>query len=292
MAGPTAVGKTALCVRLAKFFETDIISADSRQFYKEMQIGTAKPTIEEMGGVKHYFVDTHHVSNEMNAGQYETEVLNLLNGLFREKDLVILTGGSGLYIKAVCEGFDKLPEVDLQIRNELNERLRQEGLEKLVEELKECDPVYALQVDVNNPQRVVRALEVYYQSGVPFSAYRKGDTKQRDFDIIKIGLERERQELYSRIDKRMNIMIENGLFEEVESLISYKHLNALQTVGYKEVFDYMEGKTDREEAIRLLKRNSRRYAKRQLTWFKKDKDFKWFHPEDEKSIVAFIKSNI
>jgi tRNA dimethylallyltransferase len=291
VAGPTAVGKTDLCVRLAKKYQTVVVSADSRQFYKEMSIGTAKPTLEERDNVIHFFVDNISVDDEMNAGRYEIEALSLLENLFFKHEIIILTGGSGLYIKAVCEGFDDLPEVDPEIRNQLNKRLDEIGLQELAKELVTKDPDYAQNVDLKNPQRVIRALEVIKGTGIPFSIFRKGTIKQRNFNIIKVGLERNREELYKRIDMRMDLMIGAGLFEEAENLIPYRNHNALQTVGYKEIYDYLDGKYEIEEAIRLLKRNTRRYAKRQLTWFKKDNMFKWFHPSREDEIIKYIEQN-
>lgn len=292
IAGPTAVGKTDLCVQLAKHYHAEIISADSRQFYKEMQIGTAKPTAEEQQGVVHHFVDSHHIMEEYNAGAFEQDVLQLLQELFTRKDVVLLTGGSGLYIRAVCEGMDEMPETDAQVREQLTQRLEQDGLAPLLDQLQQLDPVYYEQVDKANPQRVVRALEVCVSSGQPYSSFRKSKKQQRPFQVIKIGLNRERAELYGRIDKRMDLMLSRGLLEEAKQLYPYRAHNALQTVGYKEIFDYLENAYEWEEAVRLLKRNSRRYAKRQLTWFNKHTDYTWFHPEQWDEIVAFIDEQI
>jgi tRNA dimethylallyltransferase len=288
VAGPTAVGKTALCVRLARHYQTEIISADSRQFYKEMSIGTAKPTPEEQQGIKHYFIDSHHIAAEYNAGSYEQDVLALLQKLYKEKPAVILTGGSGLYVRAVCEGMDEMPETDPAIREQLTSLYQQQGLEPLLEQLQQQDPLYFERVDRANPQRVIRALEVCLSSGQPYSSFRKQGQQERPFHIIKIGLSRDRQELYNRIDQRMDLMLEQGLLQEAEALYPYRHHNALQTVGYKEIFDFLEGKYGWEEAVRLLKRNSRRYAKRQLTWFHKFPDYTWFHPSQWEEIIAFI----
>ncbi|MBJ6116724.1 tRNA (adenosine(37)-N6)-dimethylallyltransferase MiaA [Pontibacter sp. BT310] len=287
--GPTAVGKTDLCVNLAAHFSTEVVSADSRQFYKEMQIGTAKPTIEEQQGVPHHFVNSHSIAEEYNAGAYEQDALQLLNTLFKEHDVVIVTGGSGLYVRALCEGMDEMPETDPAIRAKLTAKLESEGLEPLVNHLKSLDPEYYNQVDKANPQRVVRALEVCLSSGQPYSSFRKWDKTTRPFKIIKIGLTRDRQELYDRIDQRMDQMLQQGLLEEAKALYPFRTHNALQTVGYKEIFDCLEGKYDWEEAVRLLKRNSRRYAKRQLTWFTKHPDeYTWFHPQQWEEIVSFI----
>jgi tRNA dimethylallyltransferase len=290
--GPTASGKTALSIKLAKFFDTEVISADSRQLYKEMSIGTAKPTEEEMEGINHHFIDSHSIEEDYSIGKYEKDALKLLENLFDKKEVVILTGGSGLYVKVLCEGMDEVPETDPEIRDELNAKYRDYGLEPLIEELQQVDPEYFAIVDQSNPQRVIRALEVFWSTGSPFSQFRTGEKKQRDFSIIKIGILWDRKKLYERIDRRMDLMLENGLFAEAEKLISYKDKNALQTVGYKEIYDFLEGKYDKEEAIRLLKRNSRRYAKRQMTWFNKDKEITWFSPEQEEDIINFIKSQI
>ncbi|WP_114782386.1 tRNA (adenosine(37)-N6)-dimethylallyltransferase MiaA [Botryobacter ruber] len=292
VAGPTAVGKTDFCVRLAKHYHTEIISADSRQFFREMTIGTAKPTPEEQQGVVHHFVDSHSITQEYSAGAYEQDVLQRLEQLFRRQDVVILTGGSGLYINAVCNGMDAMPETDLQVREQLIVRHEKEGLAPLLEQLQQLDPLYYEQVDRANPQRVIRALEVCLATGQPYSSFRKNLRQERPFRVIKIGLNRDRQELYQRIDLRMDLMLEQGLLHEAEALYPYRQHNALQTVGYKEIFDYLEGKYDWEEAVRLLKRNSRRYAKRQLTWFNKDPEYHWFHPEQWQEIVSFLDEEL
>jgi tRNA dimethylallyltransferase len=287
--GPTAVGKTDLCVRLAQHFHTEIISADSRQFYKEMSVGTAKPTPKEQQGIPHHFVDSHHITETYSAGAFEQDTLLLLEKLFEQHQTVILTGGSGLYVRAITDGMDEMPETDPAIRDMLTARLQQEGLAPLLGQLQQLDPTYATQVDQANPQRIVRALEVCLSSGQPYSSFRKAGAQERPFRIIKIGLNRDRAELYGRIDQRMDQMLAQGLLEEVKGLYPYRAHNALQTVGYKEIFDYMEGKYDWDEAVRLLKRNSRRYAKRQLTWFHKHHDYTWFHPSDWEGIVGFIQ---
>ncbi|WP_242927336.1 tRNA (adenosine(37)-N6)-dimethylallyltransferase MiaA [Pontibacter vulgaris] len=286
--GPTAVGKTDLCVQLARHYHTEIISADSRQFFREMSIGTAKPSAEEQQGIKHHFVDSHTITEEYNVGAYEQDVLQLLQELFKEKNVVILTGGSGLYVRAVCEGMDEMPETDPAIREELTQEFAEKGLQPLLEQLQQLDPVYYAQVDQANPQRVIRALEVCLSSGQPYSSFRKSEAQERPFNIIKIGLNRDREELYQRIDQRMDLMLQQGLLQEVKALYPYRHHNALQTVGYKEIFDFLEGKYDWEEAVRLLKRNSRRYAKRQLTWFHKFPDYTWFNPAQWQELLAFL----
>jgi tRNA dimethylallyltransferase len=288
IAGPTAVGKTELCLRLAKELNTEIISADSRQFYREMNIGTAKPSPEELATVKHYFINSHSIAAEYSCGAFEADALALLQQLFREKQVVILTGGSGLYIQALAEGLDEMPETEPAVRQQLMAELAESGLEGLLNQLQRLDPVYYKQVDRANPQRVVRALEVCISSGQPYSSFRSRSRKERPFRIIKIGLNRERPELYQRIDLRMDQMLAQGLAEEATALYPYRDHNALQTVGYKEIFDYLEGRQDWPETVRLLKRNSRRYAKRQLTWFSKDPEFKWFHPDNWAAILAYI----
>ncbi|GAB3830635.1 tRNA (adenosine(37)-N6)-dimethylallyltransferase MiaA [Pontibacter rugosus] len=291
--GPTAVGKTDLCVQLAKHYKTEIISADSRQFFKEMTVGTAKPTVAEQQGVPHHFVDSHTIAADYNAGAFEQDVLALLEKLFKEKDVVILTGGSGLYVRAVLEGMDAMPETDPAIREELTRQYEEKGLEPLLGQLQKLDPLYFAEVDKANPQRIIRALEVCLSSTMPYSSFRRSEKQQREFNIIPIGLNRDRAVLYSRIDQRMDLMLQQGLLEEAKALYPYRDHNALQTVGYKEIFDYLEGKYDWSEAVRLLKRNSRRYAKRQLTWFKKNPDeYTWFEPQQWQEITAFIDESL
>ncbi|WP_181308461.1 tRNA (adenosine(37)-N6)-dimethylallyltransferase MiaA [Rufibacter sp. XAAS-G3-1] len=291
--GPTAVGKTDFCVQLAKHFQTQILSMDSRQFYRELSIGTAKPTPQEQGGVVHHFIDSHSILEEYNAGAFEEDALRLLQDLFQEHNVVIATGGSGLYVRALCEGLDEMPDIQPGIREELSRRLAKEGLPVLVQQLQELDPDYAAQVDGQNPQRVVRALEVCLSSGQPYSSFRKKSKEQRrDFHIIKIGLNRDRPELYDRINLRMELMLEQGLLEEVKGLVPYRQHQALQTVGYTELFDFLDGAYSYEEAIRLLKRNSRRYAKRQLTWFTRDPHIQWFHPRQCTQVLAYIQAEV
>ena len=288
IAGPTAIGKTSVSISLAKHFNCSVLSADSRQFYKEMNIGTAKPTDEEMQGVPHYFINSHSVSDEYNVGKYETEAIELLDKLFQNNDIVILVGGSGLYIDAICKGFDELPEADVEIRNKIKTLFEKDGIDGLQKLLKELDINYYNKVDLQNPQRMSRALEVCLTTGVPYSTLREGKVKQRNFNIIKIGLNTSREVLYERINNRVDEMMKAGLLEEVKSLQQYKHLNALQTVGYKELFDYLENKTDLNTAIELIKQNTRRFAKRQLTWFRRDEEMKWFEPNEEESIIDYI----
>lgn len=267
--GPTAVGKTQLTVQLAKELGVSVLNADSRQVFKELKIGTAKPTPIEMSGVKHYFVNDRNITQEFSAGHFEKEGLEVLAEIFENRDVAIVSGGSGLYVDALCYGFSDIPKVKNELRENLKERVKKEGLEVLFEQLKILDPNYANEIDPDNQQRIVRALEVCIGTGKPFSAFRTGSAQKRDFKIHFIGLELPRELLYERINSRMDMMVENGLFEEAQRMLPYRQHNALQTVGYTEIFGYLDGHYDKQEAIRLLKRNSRRYAKRQLTWFKK-----------------------
>ncbi len=287
--GPTAVGKTALAIALAKHFRTEVLSADSRQFYREMEIGTAKPTPEEMDGVPHHFVDSRSVHEPYDVGQFEQEALACLEALYQQHEVAIMAGGSGLFVDAVCRGFDELPKPGPEVREAVAALYREQGIEALQEELRAVDPEYYLQVDLQNPQRLMRALEVCRFTGLKFSDLRKGQVKERPFRVIKVGLNTEPEILYQRIDHRMDLMIEAGLFEEARRLAPYKDLNALQTVGYREIFGFLDGEYDREEAVRLLKRNSRRYAKRQLTWFKRDEQTHWLSPGDITGAILHIE---
>ena len=292
IAGPTAVGKTALSIRIAQYFKTEIVSADSRQFYRELHIGTAKPEPEELAQVKHHLINSHGIDTNYNVGQYEQDVLGILGNLFEHHHQVLLVGGSGLFVKAICEGLDQMPEVDLKIREQLTKTWQSEGLEVLLQELKKLDAEYYQIVDQANPHRIIRALEVCRSSGLPYSSFRQKKPKSRSFQCIKIGLERPREELYQRIELRMDMMLAQGLVEEAKSLLAYADHNALQTVGYQEVFGYLKEAYDYEEMVRLLKRNSRRYAKRQFTWFNRDQEMTWFHPEKEEEIIKFIEQRI
>lgn len=283
--GPTAVGKTALSIALAKQLKTEIISADSRQIYREMQLGTAKPSKEELAQVKHHFINSHSIEEEYNAGQYERDVEEKLTQLFEQYKSLVLVGGSGLYIKAALEGFDNIPEIPEGIREHLEEQFEEKGLAWLQQELELNDPDLFEGIDQQNPHRLIRALEVKLHTGQSIQSFRGIKKKEHPFRIVKIGLEREREVLYQRIDSRMEAMIEQGLFEEAKELYARRNLNALQTVGYQEIFDFLEGKYDREEAIRLLKRNSRRYAKRQLTWFKRDAEIIWLDASEGGSVL-------
>lgn len=292
IAGPTAVGKTETCLNLAKFFQAEIVSSDSRQFYREMNLGTAKPNQEELSIVPHHFINSLSIHDAYDVRKFEKDTLLLLLNLFKKHELVLMTGGSGLYIDAVCHGFDDIPDIDPLIRQKLIKNFEENGISYLQAELQQSDPDYYEIVDKNNPQRLMRGLEVCLGTGKPYSSFRKNKKNIRDFHIIKIGLERNREELYRRIDQRMDVMIEKGLFEEAEKLFPMRQLNALQTVGYSEIFGYLEGNYDKEEAIRLLKRNSRRYAKRQLTWFKRIPDMVWFHPDNFDELLAYIRNKI
>jgi tRNA dimethylallyltransferase len=288
IAGPTAVGKTDTAIQLAKHYHTVIVSADSRQFYREMSIGTAKPNADELAAAKHYFIDSHSITESFSVGDFEKAALALLDELFKQHDIVILAGGSGLYIKAICEGFDELPTADPGIRHRLNQDFTEKGIHFLQEQLKTADPDYYGEVDLNNPQRLIRALEVFETTGKPFSSFRTSAINKRPFNIIKFGLNLPREILYNRINQRVDAMVKLGLIDEVKSLLPYRHLNALNTVGYSELFDYLDGKTDLDRALELIKQNTRHFAKRQLTWFNKDKEFIWLEPGDVKGMIEVI----
>lgn len=285
LVGPTAVGKTGVAIRLARHFHAEVVSADSRQFFRELEIGTAKPSVDDLALVRHHFINSHSISDGFDAGSYGEAALALLTRLLEQKEYAILCGGSGLYIKAVLEGFDDLPEIPPAVRETVINDYTNKGLLALQEELREKDPEYFEVVDRQNPQRLMRALEVIRHSGKAFSGFHSKRKKELPFEVVKIGLDLDRDELYRRIDDRMDNMINRGLFQEAERLFPSRHLPALQTVGYQEIFGYLEGQYDREEAVRLLKRNSRRYAKRQLTWFRRDTSIHWFHPDDWEGIL-------
>jgi tRNA dimethylallyltransferase len=292
IAGPTAVGKTDLCVALAKVLNTEIISADSRQFYHELNIGTANPTKAEMGGIPHHFINSHSISEYFSVGDFERDCLKKLDTIFEKNNIAILTGGSGMFIKAITDGLDDMPDADLDLREKLMQRLASEGLEPLLKQLEFLDPDYYKTVDHKNSQRIVRALEVCIGSGMPFSSFHGIKKAERPFKIIKICLNRDRDMLYKRIDRRMDQMLANGLVDEARFLMNFRYHNALQTVGYKEVYEYLNGSYSYDEMVRLLKRNSRRYAKRQITWFKNQDDFKWFDQVNEKQIFDYIQETI
>lgn len=289
IAGPTAVGKTALCVKMAKSLHTEIISADSRQFYQELSIGTAKPSADEQGGVKHHFIDSHSIHDYFSPGDFERDALQVLTDLFSTHDVVILTGGSGLYLKAVMEGLDDMPDVDLILRLNLMDRLVNDGLEKLFTQLQALDPEYAAKVDAQNPQRVVRALEVCLSTGKSYTSFRNQQKADRPFEMIKICLDRLREELYIRIDLRMEQMLAAGLVQEAKDFAEFQDRYALKTLGYKEVYGFFRGEYNETEMVRLLKRNSRHYAKKQLTWFRHQDDFEFIHPDQA---LAYIQAKL
>ena len=286
--GPTAVGKTALCLEIAKHFDIPIINADSRQIYRELRIGTAQPTKEQMQEVKHYFVGTLGLDDYYSASLFEQQVLECLEQQFLTSDYALLSGGSMMYIDAVCDGIDDIPTIDDETRALMKQRLADEGLEALVEELRRLDPEYYEIVDRQNPRRVVHALEICTMTGKTYTSFRKREKRQRPFQIIKIGLNRPREELYDRINQRVDQMMADGLLEEARSLYPLRQLNALNTVGYKELFDYLEGRWPLEEAVERIKGNTRRYARKQLTWYKKDERMKWFHPQETEQIISYI----
>ncbi len=273
--GPTAIGKTNLAIALAKHYQTEIISADSRQFFKEMRIGTAVPSLEELHTVQHHFIQHKSIFDDYSVGDFEKDALKKLTQLFKNKDVVVMVGGSGLYVDAVANGLDEFPSIDSKIRERLNERLKNEGIQNLQEQLKSLDKVYYQKVDIDNPHRLIRALEICIGSGKPYSSYLNQKKSSRNFKTIYIGIEAEREVIYDRINKRVDLMIEDGLLKEVEPLFPNKSLNALQTVGYKEMFNFLEGKWSLDFAIDEIKKNTRRFAKRQLTWYRKNPEIFW-----------------
>lgn len=287
--GATAVGKTSTSISIAKYLKTEIISADSRQLFKEMYIGTAVPEQEELNIVPHHFIQNLSIQDYYSSYDYERDVLCLLEELFIKYDTVVLTGGSMLYVDAVCKGIDDIPTISTRIREKVEEDYKKHGLEYLQKQLQQLDPVFYEQVDLQNPKRLLHAVEVCLEAGKPYSSLRKNQIKERPFNIVKIGLDRDREELYARINSRVDIMIASGLEQEAKRLYPLKGLNALKTVGYKEWFGYFDGEYDREEAVRLLKRNSRHYAKRQLSWFRRDESIQWFHPNNVETINQYIE---
>lgn len=286
--GPTGVGKTELCLTLAEHLNTPIINADSRQIFKELPIGTAAPTPEQQQRVFHYFVGNHHIQDYYSAAMYEEDVMNLLPILFKNNDAALLTGGSMMYIDAVCNGIDDIPTVRAEIRTWMKQRLEKEGLPTLVEELKKLDPEHWSIVDKQNPRRVVHALEICHQTGKTYTSFRSAKKKERPFKIIKIGLNRDREELYERINQRVLLMQEEGLETEARNVYPHKGLTSLRTVGYKELFAFFDGEITQEEAIRQIQSHSREYMRKQLTWFKRDQEIKWFHPDNIKEIINYI----
>ncbi|HWK99239.1 MAG TPA: tRNA (adenosine(37)-N6)-dimethylallyltransferase MiaA, partial [Parapedobacter sp.] len=290
--GPTAVGKTAVGIRLAQHFQTAVLSADSRQFYREMTIGTAKPSDEELAAAPHYFINSHQLTDDYSAGDFERDALSLLAELFERHDVVILVGGSGLFVRAVCQGLDDLPKPLPNVRDRLNSLYRQQGLAPLQVLLKQADPEYFDKMDSQNPQRVIRALEVYESTGRPFSDFRRGHAVERPFEVLSLGLDTERERLYQRINSRVDTMMAAGLLNEVETLMPYRERPPLQTVGYTELFDYLDGRCTLENAVEKIKQHTRRYAKRQLTWFRKDETTVWFAPEDIDGMIAYVSAQI
>ena len=288
--GPTGVGKTELSLSIAEHFKTCIVSADSRQLYADLKIGTAAPTPDQLARVPHHFVGTLRLTDYYSAAQYEAEVMAKLEELFQQNDVVVLTGGSMMYVDAICKGIDDIPTVDKETRELMIQRYEEEGLEKLCSELKLLDPEYYQIVDLKNPKRVIHALEICYMTGKTYTSFRTREIKKRPFRIIKIGLTREREELYNRINRRVDEMMEKGLLEEARSVAEYKHLNSLNTVGYKEIFKYIDGEWPLDFAIEKIKQNSRIYSRKQMTWFKRETEISWFHPEKKEEIMNHIKN--
>ena len=288
--GPTGVGKTDLSIRIAEKYNSPIISADSRQLYSELKIGTAAPSEEYLKRIKHYFVGTLKLTDYYSAEQYESDVMELLDELLKNNETILLTGGSMMYIDAICKGIDDIPTVDSETRRMMMEKYENEGLERLCSELKLLDPEYYSIVDLKNPKRVIHALEICYMTGKTYTSFRTGNKKQRPFNILKIGLSRDRDELYERINRRVDIMISEGLIDEVKSVYKYKELNSLNTVGYKEIIQYLDGNWTLDYAIDKIKQNSRIYSRKQMTWFKRDNEINWFNPDNEEDIMEFIES--
>ena len=287
--GPTGVGKTELSLKMAEHFGCPIVSSDSRQFYRELKIGTAAPTESQLQRVTHYFVGTHSIHDEYNAGRFETDVLALLDNLFEQQDVVMLVGGSMMYIDAVCNGMDDIPAIDAETRDFWNREYAEKGLAYIQAELQRLDPKHYEEVDLNNAKRILHALEICSITNQPFSDLRTGLRKERPFNIVKIGLNRPRQELYERINQRVLDMMKEGLLDEARRFYEFRHLNTLNTVGYKELYEFMDGTWPLDFAVNIIQQDSRRYAKRQLTWFNRDKEINWFHPEDEAGVFDFLK---
>ena len=290
--GPTGVGKTNISLKLAELLGCPIISSDSRQFYSELKIGTAAPTDLELDRVKHFFIGSHSIHDEYNAGQYEQDVMQLTANLFTQGNAALLVGGSMMYIDAVCNGMDDIPSVPVEVRDGWLKVFDENGLEYIQQQLMGLDPVHYEQVDLKNPKRILHALEICSVTGKPYSALRTGLKKERPFQIIKIGLNRPRPELYERINQRVDVMMVDGLLEEAKQYFEYRHLNTLNTVGYKEIYEYLLGNWTLEHAVEMIKHDSRRYAKRQLTWFNRDKEINWFHPDEESLIIDFVKARL
>ena len=292
LTGPTGIGKTSIGIKLAQYFNTEIVSSDSRQIFKELKIGTAVPSEKELSLVKHHFIHSHSITQNYNASRYEIEALQLLEKLFQQKNTVLLVGGSMLYIDAICKGIDIMPDVDPEIRNSFKIQLEKEGIEGLRLQLKKQDPDYYKIVDLKNPARIIHALEICLTTGKPYSSFRSNPNKKRPFSVLKIGLNCEREILHKRINKRVDVMLQEGLVEEAKLVFHQKHLNALNTVGYRELFNYFDGEISLDKAIELIKRNSRRYARKQLTWFRKDQEMRWFEPNQTQEIIEYIECTI
>jgi tRNA dimethylallyltransferase len=290
VSGPTAIGKTALSLEIAKKYNSEIISCDSRQFFKEMSIGTAVPSKDELEEVKHHFIQNMSIADTYSVGKFERDALTKIEELHKSSNIVVMVGGSGLYIDAVCRGLDDFPTVSKELRDELNNRCKTEGIEVLANELQLIDPEYHKIVDKLNPHRIIRALEIYKASGKTFTSFRIRQQQQRNFKTVKVILSREREELYQRINKRVDIMLEQGLLKEVKSVYQYKDNNALQTVGYKELFAHLDGEISLEFAISEIKKNTRRYAKRQMTWFRRDPETVFFNPEEPKTVFSYLEN--
>jgi tRNA dimethylallyltransferase len=290
--GPTAVGKTSLAIRVAEHFHTGIISADSRQCFREMTIGVAKPAEDELARVKHYFINSHSIHNDVNAVVFEQYALQSVNHIFTSRDVAVVTGGTGLYVKAFCEGLDDMPPVSPAVRERINKQFEQYGLSWLQQQVAEQDPLYYSTGEIQNPQRLMRALEVKLATGQSIRWYQQGKKAPRDFRIVKIGLELPKEELHRNISQRVDIMMQQGLLEEVRALLPWQHLNALQTVGYSELFRYLDGNSSLEEAVESIKKNTRQYAKRQMTWFRKDVDIQWFSPHNDAAIIDYCQGII
>ena len=292
LVGPTGVGKTDISIDIARYFKSEIISADSRQFFREMKIGTAVPTEQQLKTIKHYFIGFLSIKDYYSSSLFERDVLELLPKLFSKNNIIMMSGGSGMYIDSVCNGIDDIPDVDPDVREKYIDQYNAEGIEGLRVTLKLLDPEHYANVDLKNYKRIIRALEICDTAGRPYSSFLKKQKRERDFGIIKIGLERPREDLYKRINSRVDNMVAMGLKNEAKQLYEFRNLNALKSVGYREFFDAFEGNISEEKAIELIKRNSRRYAKRQLTWWGKDKDIKWLNPEHTQDIIQFIKNGI
>jgi tRNA dimethylallyltransferase len=290
--GPTGVGKSDISIQLAKFYKTDIISADSRQLFRELSIGTAVPSKDDLKSVSHHFIQSRSIHDYYNVSEYETEAIELIDQLFKIKNPLILTGGSMLYIDTICKGIDDIPTVSLEIRNEVIKWYEENGLETLQQRLLTLDPEYYQIVDLNNPKRLLHAIEVCQMTGRTFTSFRKNTVKERPFHTLKIGINQNREILYQRINQRVDRMMEAGLLEEAKNVYPYRNLNSLNTVGYKELFSYFDGKCTLEEAIDLIQRNSRKYARKQLTWFRKDTDIHWFEPNQIQEIIAFTERQL